>query len=305
MKLKLGVELAGIKMKNPVMTASGTFGWGREYAELVDLGKLGAIVVKGVTIEERQGNKPPRIWETPAGMLNSIGLQNKGVGHFIEEDLPFLGQYDVPVIVNVAGSSVDDYSAVCERLEQAQGVAGLELNISCPNVKSGGLEFGRDAEAAAELVKRVRANTAKPLIVKLSPNVADIAEIAKAVEAAGADGLSLINTVLGMAIDPETWHPRLANVVGGLSGPAIRPIAVRMVWEAARAVKIPVVGMGGILTARDAVEFFLAGAHAVAVGTANFLNPRAALDVLDGIEEYLERKRLTGIAEIVGKVELT
>ena len=306
-KPNLSVDFAGIKLKNPVLTASGTFGYGEEYADFVDLNRLGGVIVKGISWKPIAGNPPPRIWETPSGMLNAIGLENPGVEVFLREKLPFLRQYDTAVIVNIFGCSVDDYLAVAERLDGAEGVSGIEVNISCPNVKAGGMAFGTDVKATFELLLTVRKATRLPLIAKLSPNVTDVTDFAKAARDAGCDGLSLINTLLGMAIDVRTGKPRLANCTGGLSGPAIRPVAVRMAWQVARAVSLPIIGMGGIVTAEDALEFILAGASAVAVGTANFMNPRAALDVLDGIEAFLAEYRpgVTGIEDIRGKVNIT
>ena len=303
----LSVDFAGIKLKNPVLTASGTFGYGEEYADFVDLNRLGGVIVKGISLKPIAGNPPPRIWETPSGMLNAIGLENPGVEVFLREKLPFLRQYDTAVIVNIFGCSVDDYLAVAERLDGAEGVSGIEVNISCPNVKAGGMAFGTDVKATFELLSTVRKATRLPLIAKLSPNVTDVTDFAKAARDAGCDGLSLINTLLGMAIDVRTGKPRLANCTGGLSGPAIRPVAVRMAWQVARAVSLPIIGMGGIVTAEDALEFILAGASAVAVGTANFMNPRATLDVLDGIEAFLAEYRpgVTGIEDIRGKVNIT
>jgi dihydroorotate dehydrogenase (NAD+) catalytic subunit len=302
----LSVDFAGIKLKNPVLTASGTFGYGEEYADFVDLDRLGGVIVKGISLKPIAGNPPPRIWETPSGMLNAIGLENPGVEVFLREKLPYLRQYDTAIIVNIVGYSADDYLAVAERLDGAEGVSGIEVNISCPNVKSGGMIFGTDLKATAELLSAVRAKTRLPLIAKLSPNVTDVTDFAKAARDAGCDGLSLINTLLGMAIDVRTGRPRLANCTGGLSGPAIRPVAVRMVWQVAKAVSLPIIGMGGIVNAEDALEFILAGASAVAVGTANFMNPRAALDVLDGIEAFLAESRPggTGIGDIRGKVNI-
>ena len=306
-KPNLSVDFAGIKLKNPVLTASGTFGYGEEYADFVDLNRLGGVIVKGISWKPIAGNPPPRIWETPSGMLNAIGLENPGVEVFLREKLPFLRQYDTAVIVNIFGCSVDDYLAVAERLDGAEGVSGIEVNISCPNVKAGGMAFGTDVKATFELLSTVRKATRLPLIAKLSPNVTDVTDFAKAARDAGCDGLSLINTLLGMAIDVRTGKPRLANCTGGLSGPAIRPVAVRMAWQVARAVSLPIIGMGGIVTAEDALEFILAGASAVAVGTANFMNPRATLDVLDGIEAFLAEYRpgVTGIEDIRGKVNIT
>ncbi len=300
----LEVNVAGIQMKNPVMTASGTFGYGNEYVDFIDLNQIGAIVVKGITSVPWVGNAMPRIFETPSGMLNAIGLQNVGVDGFIDKKLPYLRNFDVPVIVNVCGEQVEEYLEVTEKLNVADGVAAIELNISCPNLHCGGMSFGVDPKLTDELVKGVRKKTTLPLLVKLSPNVTDITVIARAAEDAGADGLSVINTALGMAIDINTRRPQLANITGGLSGPAIKPIAVRMVWQVYNTVSIPIIGMGGIMTGDDAIEFFIAGASAVAVGTANFVNPRASLDVVDGIEEYLERHRLHSIAELVGSLEI-
>jgi len=296
----LSVNIGGIQMKNPVATASGTFGFGPEYAPYLDLNRLGAIVVKGITPEPRVGNPPPRLAETPAGILNSIGLQNPGVERFIEEALPYLSGYDLPVIVNIAGDTVEDYARLAGRLERVPGVAGLEVNISCPNVKKGGLQFGSDPSAAAEVTRAVKGHTGLPVIVKLSPNVTDIVPVAEKVAGAGADALSMINTLLGMAIDITKRRPFLGNVMGGLSGPAVKPVAVRAVWQVYREVKLPIIGMGGITTADDAVEFILAGASAVAVGTANFINPRATVEVLEGIENYLAANGIPDIRALVG-----
>ena len=301
-RVSLEVNVAGIRMRTPVMVASGTFGYGSEYVDFVDLNQLGAIVVKGITSEPWPGNPMQRIIETPSGMLNAIGLQNVGVDGFISEKLPYLQGFDVPVVVNVCGETQEEYCEVTEKLDAAEGVAAIELNISCPNLDCGGMSFGVDSRLAGELVNNVRARTGLPLLVKLSPNVTDIAEIARAIEDAGADGLSVINTLLGMAIDAETRRPQLANLTGGLSGPAIKPIALRMVWQVYNAVKIPIVGMGGIMTGEDAVEFFIAGASAVAVGTANFVNPRASLDVTDGIREYLVTQGFDSVKELVGSL---
>ena len=300
----LEVNAAGIRMKNPVMTASGTFGYGSEYVDFIDLNKLGAVVVKGITSVPWTGNSMPRIFETPSGMLNAIGLQNVGVDGFIDKKLPYLRNFDVPVIVNICGKQVEEYLEVTEKLDAADGVAAIELNISCPNLHCGGMSFGVDPKLTDELVKGVREKTTLPLLVKLSPNVTDITVIACAAEDAGADGLSVINTALGMAIDINTRRPQLANITGGLSGPAIKPIAIRMVWQVYNAVSIPIIGMGGIMTGDDAIEFFIAGASAVAVGTANFINPRASLDVADGIQEYLERHELGSTTELVGSLEI-
>lgn len=299
----LGVTIAGINMKTPVMTASGTFGFGLEYRDFVDLNKIGAVVVKGTTLVPRPGNKGRRIAETPAGMLNSIGLENPGVDEFLSTILPRLGEYDVPVIVNISGNTVEEYGELAARLNVA-GVAGVELNISCPNVKEGGIAFGTNCNSASAVVRQVKSNTDLPVIVKLSPNVTDIVAMAQSVEEAGADAISLINTLLGMSIDIHKWRPVLGNVVGGLSGPAIKPIAVRMVWQVAQAVQVPIIGMGGIVTAEDAIEFMLAGASAVAVGTANFINPCAAQSVADGIKDYVRQRGLSHVNELVGKVNI-
>ncbi len=301
-KPDLSVDLAGIRLKNPVLTASGTFGYGEEFKDIIDLSRLGGIMVKGVSHKPIIGNPPPRIWETPSGMLNAIGLENPGVDVFLSEKLPYLRKFDTAVIVNIFGYSLEDYVAVTERLDGVPGVAGLEVNISCPNVKAGGIVFGTNVRSASELLSAVRKATRLPVIAKLSPNVTDITEFARAAEGAGCDGLSLINTLLGMAIDVRTRRPRLANCTGGLSGPAIRPVAVRMVWQAARAVKIPIIGMGGVLTAEDALEFILAGASAVAVGTGNFVNPVATLEVIDGIRTFLAREGIVSVRELVGQV---
>ncbi|MCG9967609.1 dihydroorotate dehydrogenase [Pelotomaculum terephthalicicum JT] len=299
-KPNLSVNVGGILMKNPVTTASGTFGFGPEYSPYLDLNRLGAIVVKGITLLPRTGNPTPRLAETPAGILNSIGLQNPGVERFISEALPFLADYDLPVIVNIAGDTVDDYALLAEKLSRASGVGGLEVNISCPNVKKGGMQFGSDPAMAAEVTRAVKASTGLPVIVKLSPNVTSIVAVAEKVAEAGADALSMINTVLGMAIDIKKKRPVLGNLLGGLSGPAVKPVAVRAVWQVYREVKLPIIGMGGITTAEDAIEFILAGATAVAVGTANFVNPRATMDVLEGIENYLCENGIENIDELTG-----
>lgn len=296
----LTVEIAGLKLKNPVLTASGTFGFGTEYTPFVDLNRLGAIVIKSLTLKPREGNPTPRIVETPAGILNSIGLQNPGVDCFLAEHLPYLRQFPTPVIASIAGNTVEEYVAVAERLTGAVGISALEVNISCPNVKQGGLQFGVDPSGAAQVTRAVKAVTNLPVIVKLTPNVTSIAEMAVAVAEAGADALSLINTLSGMAIDIHRHRPVLGNITGGLSGPAIRPVAVRAIWEVYQVVKIPLIGMGGIVCAADALEFILAGARAVAVGTANFLNPCATTEILEGIEHYLEEKGIADINELVG-----
>ncbi len=288
-------------MKNPVMTASGTFGYGAEYSEFVDLNALGAIVVKGISLNPRAGNPPPRIVETPCGMLNSIGLQNVGVEAFLKDKLPFLRRYDTPVVVNVLGDSIEDYEELCGRLDGK--VEAVELNVSCPNVKKGGISFATDPEPLRELVSRAREKVKNSLlIVKLSPVSEDIGFIASLCEAQGADALSLINTIPGMAIDIESRKPLLANVIGGLSGPAIKPIGVRMVWQVYQAVKIPIIGMGGIMSAQDAIEYMLAGAKAVAVGTANFVNPSATVDIINGIKDYMKRHSVFDINELTGGI---
>ena len=299
----LSIHLAGISMKNPLMTASGTFGFGEEFADFIDLSEVGAIVVKGITREPRRGNSGRRMAETPSGMLNCIGLQNPGVDVFLRDTLPRIRRYGAPIIANINGNLVEDYAFLAEALDDS-GVAGLEVNISCPNTKHGSMAFGVVPETAAEVTAEVRNRTKLPVIVKLSPNVTDITEIAKAVEAAGADAVSLINTLVGMAIDTQSWRPVLGNVVGGLSGPAVKPIALRMVWQTARAVKIPVVGMGGICTPRDAVEFFLAGAQAVAIGAANFVNPCSMQEIAAGVETYLKSRGLSHVSQLVGQIKL-
>lgn len=299
------VRIGDLELRNPVMTASGTFASGREFADFIDLSRLGAIVTKGVSAKPWAGNASPRIAETASGMLNSIGLQNPGVEAFAARDLVWLASNvpDTPVIVNVSGHSAEEYVAVVERLESESAVSAYELNISCPNVDAGGMTFGTNCAAAASVTAACRAVTKRTLIVKLTPNVTNIAEIARSVEAEGADAVSLINTLLGMAIDAETRRPKLARVVGGLSGPAIKPVALRMVWEVARAVQIPVVGMGGIATGVDAVEFLLAGATAVAVGTSNFVDPTATIRVLDGMIEYCHRHGVTDISDLIGGLQ--
>lgn len=299
--IDMTVNLAGIKLKNPVITASGTFGFGREYAKFYDLSKLGGIAVKGLTLEPREGNKPPRIAETPGGMLNSVGLQNPGVDYFIKKELPFLRQYDVAVIANIAGNTVEEYCKMTERL--GSNVDGIELNISCPNVKEGGVAFGTKCDSVYNITRKVKEYCKVPLIVKLSPNVTDIREIAAAAEEGGADAISLINTLLGMAIDINTRRPVLANVVGGLSGPAVKPVAVRMVWQVAETVSIPIIGMGGIDCWQDSIEFILAGADAVSIGTANFVNPYTPLEILDGLKNYLIKNNFNSINELKGNIK--
>lgn len=301
-KPDLSVRIGLLRLQNPVLTASGTFGYGQEYAGLVDLNCLGGIIVKGLSLNPRPGNMPPRTVETPCGLLNAIGLQNVGVENFIADKLPFLRNLSVPVIVNILGQDIKEYQKLAERLSSVEGIAALEVNISCPNVKAGGVVFGTDYKAAARVTRAVRAAAELPIIVKLSPNVTDIVNIARAVEEAGADAVSLINTLTGMAIDVETRRPKLHNVTGGLSGPAIKPVALRMVWQVAGAVKIPVIGCGGIMTAADALEFLIAGACAVQVGTANFVNPRATMEIISGIEEYLIRHGFKKIKNVVGSL---
>ncbi|MBI4633786.1 MAG: dihydroorotate dehydrogenase [Deltaproteobacteria bacterium] len=297
---RLGVDIGGLILKNPVMTASGTFGYGEEYAAYNDLNRLGAIIVKGLSLESRPGNPPPRIMETASGMLNAIGLENVGVRDFIREKLPFLRQFDLPVIANIFGETLDEYQKVAEILNRAKGVHALEVNISCPNVKKGGIAFGADPDMAAEVTRKVKGAVDLPVIVKLTPNVTDVAVIAESVEAAGANAVSLINTITGMSIDVERRVPHLKNVTGGLSGPAIKPIALRMVWQVARRVKVPVIGIGGIMNANDALEFLIAGARAIQIGTASFVNPRAVSDILDGLAAYLARHDISHINNLIG-----
>lgn len=296
----LKVNIKGLSLKNPVMTASGTFGYGEEFADFIDLNRLGAIIVKGTTINHREGNPYPRMVETPSGMLNAVGLQNKGVNYFIEHIYPRIKDLDTEIVVNVSGAKVEDYVAVCEMLDGMDKIHAIELNISCPNVKQGGMAFGTTCAGASQVVKAARNAYSKTLIVKLSPNVTDISEIARAVEAEGADSVSLVNTFLGMAIDTETRRPYLSTITGGLSGPCIRPIAVRMVYQVAHSVKIPVIGLGGIMNGRDAIEFMLAGATAVQVGTANFVDPSVTMKIIDYMEEYLQRHNISSIREIIG-----
>ena len=303
-KPQMRVNIGGIEIKNPVMTASGTFGYASEFEELIDLNRLGAIVVKGLSLEPSRGNPPPRIVETPCGMLNAIGLENVGLAAFVKEKLPFLRRLDTPIFVNVYGKSTEEYAELAARLEDIDGVSGIEVNISCPNVKSGGMAFGAYPESAAEVVRAIRKQTTKPMMVKLSPNVTDITEIAKSVEGEGADSISLINTITGMAINIETRRPKIANITGGLSGPAIKPVALRMVWQVAQTVNVPVVGIGGIMTAKDALEFLIAGAVAVQIGTANFINPHATTDIIDGIETFLMERNISDISDIIGTLEI-
>jgi len=297
----MNISIGSLQLKNPVLTASGTFGYGEEYNSLVNLHRLGAIIVKGISLLPRRGNPPPRIAETACGMLNAIGLENVGLESFLAKKLTFLQSINTPLIVNILGDTVEDYQQLADRLNGVEKVAALEVNISCPNVKQGGVAFGTDPNMAHAVTKGVRRHFSRPVIVKLSPNVTDITEIARAVEEAGADALSLINTVLGMAIDIKTCKPKLANIFGGLSGPAIKPIALRMVWQVAECVSIPIIGIGGITTPEDAVEFMLAGASAVQVGTTNFINPKAAEEIIQGIGTYLAENKMASLQELIGR----
>jgi len=298
--INMSVKIGTLKLKNPVMTASGTFGYGGEYADYVDLNKLGAIVVKGLSLKPRAGNPPPRIMETPSGMLNAVGLQNIGVHTFIEEKLPILRKYDTNVIANIYGETYDEYKKVAQKLTSAKGVHALEVNISCPNVRKGGLSFGADPKSAAAVTRKVKEVTGLPVIVKLTPNVTDITAIAAAVEKAGADAISLINTLTGMSVDIFTRRPHLKNVTGGLSGPAIKPVALRMVWQVLQKISIPVIGIGGIMNAEDALEFLILGAKAVQIGTANFINPQATIEIIAGIERYMELNGIKNISKLIG-----
>ncbi|MGB3209097.1 MAG: dihydroorotate dehydrogenase [Desulforhopalus sp.] len=300
----LRVNIGSLELANPVMTASGTFGYAKEFENLMNLRRLGAVIVKGISLNPRQGNPPPRIVETACGMLNAIGLQNVGVDRFITEKMPYLAGLDVPVIVNILGDSLAEYEEITERLVGVPGVAGIEVNISCPNVKKGGVAFGTDPGMAASVTESVKKKADVPVMVKLSPNVSDITVVARAVEDGGADSLSLINTLIGMAVDLKTRQPVLANVIGGLSGPAIKPVALRMVYQVAKVVSIPVIGIGGIETAEDALEFMLAGATAVQIGTANFINPRASEEVVDGIGAYAVAEKLPSIRSIIGGLQM-
>ncbi len=301
MGIDISVKLGLIDMKNPVMAASGTFGYGEEYSQLVDIGKLGGIVTKSITLRPRIGNASPRIAETSSGMLNSIGLENVGVEKFLSEKLPYLQKCKVPVIVSIAGERIGEYAELAKRLSDKEGVDGIELNISCPNVEEGGMEFSTTPRLTYTIVKRVRKSTGITLIAKLSPNVTDIVSIAKAAEDGGCDAVSLVNTFLGMAIDIKERKPKLGNITGGLSGPCIKPIAVRMVWQVSKAVKVPVIGMGGIINSEDAIEFIMAGAAAVAIGTGNFVNPRTAIEVIDGIRKYMNENKISRLSEMVIK----
>lgn len=296
----LTVDLGGLTLKNPVMTASGTFGYGYEYDDFIDVSSLGGIIVKGTTLHPREGNPYPRLAETPQGMINAVGLQNKGVNYFCEHIYPKLTHYTTNVLVNVSGSSIDDYVATAERINELDKIPAIELNISCPNVKEGGMAFGTSCESAEKVVAAVRKVYKKHLMVKLSPNVTNIAEIAITAESAGANSVSLINTLLGMAIDSETRQPLISTITGGLSGPAVKPIALRMVWQVYKAVKIPIVGLGGIMTASDAIEFILAGASAIQIGTANFIDPTISVKVIDGIADYLRRHSVNSVRELTG-----
>ena len=300
----LSVNIGGLSLKNPVMTASGTFGYGEEFADFVDLSRLGGVIVKGTTLHHREGNPYPRMAETPSGMLNAVGLQNKGVDYFVEHIYPRIQGIDTNFLVNVSGASVEDYVATAEKISHLDKIPGIELNISCPNVKEGGMAFGTTCKSAAEVVRAVRKAYPKTLIVKLSPNVTDITEIARAVEAEGADAVSLINTLLGMAIDANRRRPVLSTVTGGLSGACVKPIALRMVWQTYHAVKIPIVGLGGIMNATDAIEFILAGASAIEVGTANFIDPAITVKVVNGINEYLDRQGCRSVQEIIGALRV-
>lgn len=304
MKINLKVNIAGIDLKNPVTVASGTFGYGEEYSQWIDLNQLGGIIVKGLSLHPSQGNPPPRIVETTAGMLNAIGLENVGLGVFLDKKLPFLTKFDTAVIVNIWGNDTKDYVAIAKELDCVKEIAGLELNVSCPNIKKGGIAFGTNPDTLSELVKEVRGATTLPLIVKLSPNVTDIVCMAQAAKSAGADALSLVNTLLGMSIDIKRRRPRLANITGGLSGPAIRPVAVRIVYQVAKCVDIPIIGVGGIMNSNDALEFIIAGAGAVSVGTANFVNPQASVEIIKGLENYLLENKIDDINKLVKSIEV-
>lgn len=299
----LKVRIGNLELKNPVMTASGTFGYGTEYTDFMDLGRLGGVFVKGTTLEPRQGNDYPRMAETPSGMLNSVGLQNKGVDYFVDHLYPLIKDYNTHMIVNVSGSTIEDYVACAEKLANLDKMPAIELNISCPNVKEGGMAFGTSCQSAAQVTREVRKAFPKTLIVKLSPNVTDITEIARAVEDEGADAVSLVNTFLGMALDIESRRPKLSTITGGLSGPCIKPIAVRMVWQVYHAVRIPIIGMGGICNWQDAIEFILAGSTAIQVGTCNFIDPATSVKIVEGIESYLNRHHIASVNELVGQID--
>ncbi|MBU1291196.1 dihydroorotate dehydrogenase [bacterium] len=306
-KPNLEVEIAGIKLKNPVMTASGTFGYGEEFSPFIDLDKLGAMVLKGITLKPKMGNPPPRVIETPSGMLNSIGLQNVGVEMLIKEKLPYLQKFNTPVIINISGDTIEEYIELARRLGEVSkemGVAGLEVNISCPNVKKGGMVWGTDAKATYKIINSIRKATSLPLIAKLTPNVTDIKTIAQAAEEAGADALSLINTLVGMAIDIDSRKPKLANISGGLSGPAVKPVALWLVWQVFQTVNIPVIGIGGIIKVEDALEFIIAGARVIEVGTANFVNTRVTIEIIEGIEKYLTENNIKDVSELVGSMKI-
>lgn len=300
----INVSIKGLQMKNPVLTASGTFGYGEEYSDFIDLNRLGGIIVKGTTRYHREGNPYPRMAETPAGMLNAVGLQNKGVDYFVKEIYPRIKDIQTNLIVNVSGSAIEDYVETASIINELSNIPAIELNISCPNIKQGGMAFGVTAKGAEEVVAAVRKTYHKTLIVKLSPNVTDICEIARAAEAGGADSVSLINTVLGMAIDAEKRKPVLSTITGGLSGAAVKPIALRMVWQVAKAVKIPIIGLGGIMNWKDAVEFLLAGASAIQIGTANFIDPTVSIKVIEGITDYLERHHFQSVKDIIGALDV-
>ena len=299
----LKVNIGGMELQNPVLTASGTFGYAREFDHLIDLNRLGGIIVKGLSLKPTKGNPPPRIVETACGMINAIGLENVGIESFITEKLPFLEDLFPPVIVNIYGQLEEDYRQLAARINEVAAIDGIEVNISCPNVKAGGMAFGVDPQAAFSVIRAVREQTSKPVIVKLSPNVTDITEIATAVEEAGADCISLINTISAMAVDIDTRRPKIANIVGGLSGPAIKPVALRMVWQVAQKSKIPIIGIGGIMAAEDALEFLIAGATAIQVGTANFINPHVTTEIVDGIEAFLVERDISSVRDIVGTLE--
>jgi dihydroorotate dehydrogenase (NAD+) catalytic subunit len=306
-KPNLAVEIAGIKLKNPVITASGTFGYGEEFSPFIDLDKLGAMVLKGITLKPKMGNPPPRIIETPSGMLNSIGLQNVGVERLIKEKLPYLQKFNTPVIINISGDTIEEYIKLAGRLGEVSkemGVAGLEINISCPNVKKGGMAWGTDVKATYKIVNSIRKTTLLPLIVKLTPNVTDIKTMAQAAEEAGADALSLINTLVGMAIDIDSRQPKLANISGGLSGPAIKPVALWLVWQVFQTVNIPIIGIGGIIKVEDALEFIIAGARAIEIGTANFVNPKVTIEIIEGMKKYLIENNIKDINELVGSMKI-
>ena len=306
-KPNLEVEIAGTKLKNPIMTASGTFGYGQEYEPFVDLNRLGAIILKGITLKPKKGNLPPRIIETPSGILNAIGLQNVGVEVLIKEKLPYLQKFNTPVIINISGETIEEYVKLARRLGEASRelrIVGLEVNISCPNVKKGGVAWGTDAKATYKIVSSIRKVTTLPLIVKLTPNVTDIKIIAQAAEEAGADALSLINTLVGMAIDIDSRRPKLANISGGLSGPAVKPVALWMVWQVFQTVNIPIIGIGGIMKVEDALEFIIAGARAIQIGTANLVNPQVTMEIIEGMEKYLAENNIKDINELVGSIKI-